>query len=322
MVSRFAVPTNTKILPPDIVVQSSSPDAFIDVWIIIYIPSPASAPVAATLTVTVVTAESDIVVAAPSRMVFSATAAHSSTTAEVLLTAALTEQVIAANREGVVVGLSGGLDSSVTAVLCKRALAKNMLAVLMPCHSSQIDIEYAELIARKFDIPLKTIALDAVFDLLVETLPSEGLEPATQRLAEANLKPRLRMLTLYYLANRLNYLVVGTGNRSELAVGYSTKYGDGGVDILPLGNLVKSQVRELAKHLGIPQEIVQRPPSAGLWAGQTDEEEMGITYEELDRYLTTGKASEQVRKRVDGLAQASAHKRRTPLIPPQDLGSQ
>ena len=99
-------------------------------------------------------------------------------------------------------------------------------------------------------------------------------------------------------------------------MGYFTKYGDGGVDILPLGNLVKSQVRELAFHLGIPKEIIQKPPSAGLWVGQTDEGEMGITYEELDRYLISAKAAEEVKKKVDAMMAGGAHKRATPAIPP------
>jgi NAD+ synthase len=124
------------------------------------------------------------------------------------------------------------------------------------------------------------------------------------------------MLTLYYLANRLSYLVVGTGNRSEISVGYFTKYGDGAVDILPLGNLVKRRVRELAIHLGMPKEIIKKPPSAGLWVGQTDEGEMGITYEELDRYLLAGEAGDEVKRKVDAMIAASAHKRVMPAIPP------
>ena len=99
------------------------------------------------------------------------------------------------------------------------------------------------------------------------------------------------MLTLYYFANRLKYMVVGSGNRDELSIGYFTKYGDGGVDIQPLGNLLKGQVRELARFLGIPKQIIDKPPSAGLWEGQTDEGELGFSYEELDRYLASGEAS-------------------------------
>ncbi|MBE0415194.1 MAG: NAD(+) synthase [Dehalococcoidia bacterium] len=226
------------------------------------------------------------------------------------------EQVAEAKRQGVLIGLSGGLDSSVVSVLCKRAFPDNTLAVIMPCYSSKSDIEHALAVAREFHISTKTVNLDSPFDSLLEALPGEGYNAETRKLAEANLKPRLRMITLYYLANRLGYLVVGTGNRSEISVGYFTKYGDGGVDILPLGNLVKSQVRELAIHLGIPKEIIWKPPSAGLWVGQTDEGEMGITYEELDRYLIDGEVSEEIKKKIDAMMAGSAHKRATPPIPP------
>ncbi len=225
------------------------------------------------------------------------------------------EQVTTANYQGVVIGLSGGLDSSVVAILCKQAFPTSTLGVWMPCYSSEADFEHLQLVAQKFDIPFTTIALDKVYDLLLDILPSEGFDPRTKRIAEANLKPRLRMLILYYLANRLNYLVVGTGNKSEISVGYFTKYGDGGVDILPLGNLLKSQVRDLATYLGIPEEIIKMTPSAGLWAGQTDEGELGITYEELDQYLTTQQARQEVRQRIEHLVQASNHKRERPRIP-------
>lgn len=232
------------------------------------------------------------------------------------LVAWIREQVAVAKRQGVVFGLSGGLDSSVVAMLCKRAFPNNALGVIMPCYSSETDIEHARQVAQKFQITIRTIALDKVFDSLKRAFSDGDYDPGTKKLAEANLKPRLRMITLYYLANQLGYLVVGTGNRSELSVGYFTKYGDGAVDILPLGNLVKSQVRELAIHLGIPKEIIQKPPSAGLWEGQTDEGEMGITYEELDRYLITGKARREIKEKVDAMMAGSAHKRATPPIPP------
>ena len=217
---------------------------------------------------------------------------------------------------GVVFGLSGGIDSAVVAVLCKRAFPEDCLAVVMPCRSDEADIEDARAVAGKFQIPIRIITLDGVYESLLGVLPVGEFDAASRQLAEANLKPRLRMLTLYYLANRLGYLVVGTGNRSEISVGYFTKYGDGGVDILPLGNLVKSQVRELASHLGVPKEIIDKPPSGGLWEGQTDEGEMGVTYEELDRYLTSGVAREGVREKVDAMITESAHKRATPVIPP------
>ncbi|MGB2782330.1 MAG: NAD(+) synthase, partial [Atribacterota bacterium] len=124
------------------------------------------------------------------------------------------------------------------------------------------------------------------------------------------------MTILYYFANKLNYLVVGTGNKNELTIGYFTKYGDGGVDILPLGNLLKSQVRELAEYLGIPKKIINKPPSAGLWEGQTDEEEMGISYDQLDKYLITGKLHNRViEKKIQDKITKSAHKRTIPAKP-------
>jgi len=224
-------------------------------------------------------------------------------------------QVVQAKLKGVIFGLSGGLDSSVVGVLCKRAFPKDALGLIMPCHSSQTDIEHAQVVARKFQIPSRSIVLDQVFASLMKAVPSGG-DSETKRLAEANVKARLRMVTLYYIANRFQYLVVGTGNRSEMSVGYFTKYGDGGVDIQPLGNLVKSQVRKLAAYLDIPTQVIEKPPSGGLWEGQTDEGEMGISYDELDRYLTSGKAEAGIKRKVDAMIQASAHKRATPPVPP------
>ena len=224
-------------------------------------------------------------------------------------------QVAEAKLKGVVFGLSGGLDSSVVGALCRRAFPEDALGVIIPCHSSQTDIEHAQAVARRFQIPTRTIALDEAFDSLLKVFPHAG-DPDTKRVAEANVKVRLRMVTLYYIANRFHYLVVGTGNRSEIAVGYFTKYGDGGVDIEPLANLLKSQVRELAIYLGVPGEIIEKPPSAGLWDGQSDEEEMGISYDELDRYLSSGKVGGGVKRTVDAMIKASAHKRSMPPVPP------
>ncbi len=189
------------------------------------------------------------------------------------------EQVEKANKKGVVVGLSGGVDSAAVAVLSKKALGQNVLGLLLPCKSSPQDEKLALKVAEKFDIRTEKVVLDDVFDKLVQTCIESN------NMAKANLKPRLRMSILYYFANTLNYLVAGTGNKSEFLVGYFTKHGDGGVDILPLGGLLKTEVRELAKDLGIPDEIINRVPSAGLWDGQTDEGEMGITYEELDKVI-------------------------------------
>ncbi len=226
------------------------------------------------------------------------------------------DTVSKASSKGVVFGMSGGVDSSVVAVLCKRACPGACLGLIMPCHSSPTDKEHAELIAKKFRIPYEVVVLDGAFDAFVKVLPPLEGGPSSVRLAIGNIKPRLRMTTLYYFANRLGYLVVGASNRSELSVGYFTKYGDGGVDIMPLGNLVKSQVYELARHLEIPREIIDKPPSAGLWEGQTDEGEMGVTYEVLDRYLISGRAEKEVKDKIDYMAAKSLHKRSLPLLPP------
>ena len=224
------------------------------------------------------------------------------------------DKVLAAGCKGAVVGMSGGLDSSVLAVLCHHSFPQNMFGVLMPCYSSQKEKKHAQAVANKFSIPTKIVVLDTVLDTLLKVLTGDRVEPNVSRLAEANLKARLRMLTLYHFANRIGCLVVGSSNRSELAVGYFTKYGDGGVDMIPLGNLVKGQVVELAGWLGIPQEIIDKPPSAGLWEGQTDEGELGLSYDELDRYLASGEASEDVKKRLRALITAVEHKRQPPPV--------
>lgn len=196
-------------------------------------------------------------------------------------------QVKSAGKKGIVLGLSGGIDSSVVAALSKKALGDNVLGLILPCNSNVVDEEFALKLARKFDINTKRIPLNNIFNGLISMLP-EG-----NNIAKANLKPRLRMIVLYYFANTLDYLVAGTGNKSELSVGYFTKYGDGGCDILPLGRLLKIEVRKLAEELGVLKEIIERPPSAGLWEGQSDEDEMGICYKDLDNCL---KAIEEKRE--------------------------
>ncbi len=226
------------------------------------------------------------------------------------------DKVIEAKAKGIVFGLSGGLDSAVVAALSIRIFPQNTLAIIIPCHSLEADINDALDFINKFNIPYKIINLSKVYDSLIHLLNDKEKEESF-KLAEANIKSRLRMTTLYYFANELNYLVVGTGNKSELMIGYFTKYGDGGADILPLGNLLKSQVRELAKYLGIPKKIINKPPSAGLWEGQTDEKEIGISYEQLDKYLRTGRSSNKIiEKKIQDKITKSAHKRTTPEKPP------
>ena len=225
------------------------------------------------------------------------------------------DEVTAAGCKGAVLGMSGGVDSSVAAVLCKRALPESTLGLIMPCYSIPEDKEHALVVARKFSVPIQEVVLDSVFDTLNDILPDFKEEISADRPAKANLKVRLRMLTLYYFANQLAYMVVGASNKSELSAGYFTKYGDGGVDILPLGNLLKREVKELAGFLGIPQEIIDKPPSAGLWQGQTDEADLGFSYDQLDSYLSTGEASDEIRRRIQSMISTHRHKRLPPRLP-------
>jgi NAD+ synthase len=232
----------------------------------------------------------------------------------------LRQQVHAAGSRGIVLGLSGGVDSAVVARVAQLAMPAGVMTVIMPAHSDPRDAQDATLVANAFKLPVMTVDLSEPYDALLDSVQESlgrtvrGLAPAddpSARLALANVKPRLRMATLYFVANRLNYLVAGTGNRSEIAIGYYTKYGDGGVDLLPLGSLVKSEVRALARDLGVPAPVIDKAPSAGLWLGQTDEGEMGFTYAELEDYLRQGPASvaPAVAMKIERLARASEHKR-------------
>lgn len=218
-----------------------------------------------------------------------------------------------ARARGFVIGLSGGVDSSVAAALAREAAgAGNVLALMLPIHSQKEDLLDARLAARSIGLHAKKIDLSGVYDALMALLPQASA------IAAANLKPRLRMLVLYYFANKLNYLVVGTGNRAECSVGYFTKYGDGAVDVLPLAGLLKRQVRSLARGLKVPQRIIDKAPTAGLWPGQTDEGEMGITYAELDDILDRlARGRPQVApagrvNKVRKMMRSSAHKRKMP----------
>jgi len=239
----------------------------------------------------------------------------------------LRQRATAANARGFVVGLSGGIDSAVVARLCQLAAPGHVAAVIMPCGTDPQDEADAILVADTFDIPPVRIDLESACDALVSEA-RVGLDGLTSqmrprgdedrdRIALANVRPRLRMTVLYFLANSLDYLVAGTGNRSELTIGYFTKHGDGGVDVLPLGHLLKSEVRTLAKQLGVPQAIIDKAPSAGLWQGQTDEAEMGFTYADLERYLTCGPegVSPALALRLERIIRSTEHKRTLPPTP-------
>ncbi|MDD5079593.1 MAG: NAD+ synthase [Candidatus Omnitrophica bacterium] len=225
------------------------------------------------------------------------------------------KQVSLAKAGGLVLGLSGGLDSCVAAVLAIKALGKNrVLSLILPCHSHNNDLKHARMVSRKFGIKNKVIDLSGIYDSLLKALP------AADRMTRVNLRPRLRMMVLYYFARKLKYLVCGTSNKSELMTGYFTKYGDGASDILPIGDLVKSRVKALARELGIPEAVIAKPPTAGLWDGQTDEADLGITYLELDDILLRlGKRRKQVIagakvNKVKRLIKNSEHKRHKPAV--------
>lgn len=183
-----------------------------------------------------------------------------------------------------VLGLSGGIDSSVVATLLAKAIPEHAIHGLILPSSSNHDEDalLAVSLAQKLGISYEKINIQPLVDTYKKHAPYIHSEYAI-----GNLKARIRMNLLYAKANELNGMVVGTGNKTELMIGYFTKYGDGGVDILPIGDLYKKDVYELAMHLDVPQTIIEKTPTAGLWSGQTDEEEIGMSYETLDAILMT-----------------------------------
>ena len=219
----------------------------------------------------------------------------------------LRDEISNANSSGIVLGLSGGIDSSVLAAMGREALGRDgVLGVIMPCHSIEQDEADARLLAEKFDIKFERVDLSGVFDLMCKEINSE-----LNSLTKSNMKARLRMVTLYSFAQSRNLLVCGTSNRSEYETGYFTKFGDSGSDLMPLVNFLKRDIRAMAKVLGIPERIIAKAPSAGLYEGQTDENDMGFSYDVLDEYLATGKIeNDKVKERIDVLRRRSEHKRK------------
>ncbi len=219
----------------------------------------------------------------------------------------LSDQVNNAHAKGIVIGLSGGIDSSVLAALGREALGREgVLGVIMPCHSIPEDESDARLLAETLDVHFVRVDLSGVYDSLCSEV-SGNLDSLTR----SNIKARLRMVTLYAFAQSRNLLVCGTSNRSEYETGYFTKYGDSGVDLMPLAGFLKRDIREMAKLLNVPDRIITKAPSAGLYAGQTDESDMGFTYDVLDEYLASGKISDPAaQQRIDVMRRRSEHKRK------------
>ena len=187
---------------------------------------------------------------------------------------------------GAVIGLSGGIDSALTAYLTVHALGKeNVLGLLLPEKgmTSKADIDDAIEVANILGIEYKIIEISSVLASFSSVIPVFDNMAKT---ANGNLKARTRMCILYYHANLMGRMVIGTGNKTELLLGYFTKFGDGGVDIEPIGDLYKTQVRGLSRHIGIPGRIIEKTPTAGLWPGQTDESDLGVSYEVADQVLT------------------------------------
>jgi len=208
-----------------------------------------------------------------------------------------------AGAEGVVLGLSGGIDSAVLAAIAKRAFGDNVLGVIMPIESDPKDEEDARLVAQKINLEVTKVDLTKTYrELITASFDSK------HKMAKANIKPRLRMTTLYYYGQSLNYLVAGGTNLSEFYIGYFTKHGDSGTDLMPLASFVKEDIYEMGRILGLPEEIVNKAPAAGLYKGQTDEDEMGFTYDELDKTILYGNEGPNYDK-IQRMHRVTSHKR-------------
>lgn len=217
--------------------------------------------------------------------------------------------VAKSGAKGIVYGNSGGKDSALVGILCKAA-CDNTVGILMPCSSARnfgIDLDDGKEVAAQYGIETRLIDLTPVREAMVKTLsPVTDITDA----ALANIAPRLRMTALYTVAGSEGLLVAGTGNRSEAYMGYFTKWGDGAHDFNPIADLTVTEVYEFLAFLDAPMAIRTKAPSAGLFEGQTDEAEMGISYAAIDQFLLTGEASAEDKAILDRFHNASEHKRR------------
>ncbi len=223
------------------------------------------------------------------------------------------EQLASAHANGIVFGNSGGKDSALVGILCKKA-CNNVLGVMMPCQSKRNfgeDMTDGLAVAEQFGIETMTIDLTKAKEVITNQLQKAA---ELSEMAQANINPRLRMITLYALAQNRNALVAGTGNRSERHVGYFTKWGDGAFDFNPIADLTVREVYEFLQFLQAPQNIIVKAPSAGLFEGQTDEAELGMTYAQIDDYLLYQKGDAAIIQQIDQAYHKSRHKRQMPEI--------
>ena len=216
------------------------------------------------------------------------------------------EYVENAHADGVVIGNSGGKDSATVIALATKALGKErVMTVSMPCNSIKTDIEDAKLVSNKFDVPLIEIDLTNTFNTLEKEI-DKNIKPVAE--AKINTKPRLRMTTLYYIAQSLNYLVIGTGNKCEAVVGYTTKWGDNAHDFNPIAEFTVEEVLQIGEYLGVPEKIIKKAPNDGL-GGLTDEEKSGVTYKQIAEYIETGKTDQKALEIIKKKEKSAKHKR-------------
>ncbi len=222
------------------------------------------------------------------------------------------EYVKRIGAKGVVVGNSGGKDSATVIAMATKALGKeNVIAVSMPCHSISHDFEDAKLVADTFDVKFLKVDLSNTYNEMEKEIQS-AMGKNLSKEATINMKPRLRMTTLYGIAQSLGYLVIGTGNLCEAMVGYTTKWGDNSSDFNPIGNFTVDEVLAIGKYLGVPEKILKKAPNDGL-GGKTDEEKMGIQYSQIAEMIETGNTDENAKKEILKRYNASKHKRK--LVP-------